>query len=155
MLPLGSSAIPREANAPSRAAAGTMAMSAGFTRRSLVSPRFSSGVSTRVAIIHMPPDRPMAMNATANTSGVHDGPPRSAPTVPAARVAEEVSVAAEPTSPMRTSTAGVPNSASSATATITTARDGPIAAMPPDWKDLRRSWRVKPSSGPATCAARM
>src|SRR5680860_146383 len=150
MLLLGSSATPRDANAASSAAAGTIAIRAGLTDRSLASPRLSTGVRIIVAIIHMPPERPIAMNATANTSGVHPAPPSSASIVPAARLAEAVSVAAEPTRPMRTSTAGVPKRANSATATMTTASDGPIAAIPPDLKHCLRSLWVKPRSGPAT-----
>ena len=130
-------------------------MSAGFTVRSLVSPRFSIGVRMSVAIIHMPPERDMAMNATAKTSGVHVGPPSAASIVPAARLAEDVSVAAEPTRPIRTSTAGAPKSGRRAMATMTTAREGPIAATPPARKDSRRSCRVKPTAGPARLAARM
>jgi len=59
--------------------------------------------------------------------------------VPAARVAEDVSVAAEPTSPIRSRMAGVPNSASSAMATSATASEGPRAAMAPERNDCFKS----------------
>lgn len=57
--------------------------------------------------------------------------------------------------PIRTSTAGVPKTASSATATTTTARDGPIAATPPERKAWLSSARVMSAASTARIAAAM
>src|SRR5699024_2190359 len=72
--------------------------------------------------------------------------PRLAPMVPAASEAEATSVAADPMRPTRTMTGREPNSGSSAMATRTTDRDGPLAATPPARKAERTSCRLIPAA---------
>src|SRR5690606_4179709 len=70
MLDLGSSATVSAAKAPSRAAVGISAIIAGLRLDIEAPPFFISGVKIKVEIIHIAPDRLMAMKATPKTCWV-------------------------------------------------------------------------------------